>query len=180
MEGRRRNLPSAGQRLYSFWEKKHNWKELSRNTKTGFVPNPPPTHSVNFMDRREKLKGVWWRNNKTRPQTIRHSPTNIMWILNSPPIINDTSGLLTRCCYKNLSIPSRFQPVWASVHPNHISQNQVCKRQMCFLHWALELQIVLFPYWGSWTKTKNQNWNLFLSAPLFYTKNSPKIRYDIC
>ena len=83
MEGRRRNLPSAGQRLYSFWEKKHNWKELSRNTKTGFVPNPPPTHSVNFMDRREKLKGVWWRNNKTRPQTTRRS-TNIYNYVNSP------------------------------------------------------------------------------------------------
>ena len=41
MEGRRRNLPSAGQRLYSFWGKKQNWQELCQNTKTGFVSIHP-------------------------------------------------------------------------------------------------------------------------------------------
>ena len=52
MEGRRRNLPSAGQRLYSFWGKKQNWQELCQNTKTGFVSIHP---RLGKISREEKI-----------------------------------------------------------------------------------------------------------------------------
>ena len=52
MEGRRRNLPSAGQRLYSFSGKKQNWQELCQNTKTGFVSIHP---RLGKISREEKI-----------------------------------------------------------------------------------------------------------------------------
>ena len=58
MEGRRRNLPSAGQRLYSFWGKKQNWQELCQNTKTGFVSIHPRLGKILREEKISKLRAI--------------------------------------------------------------------------------------------------------------------------
>ena len=84
MHGRKEKKSSVrGTETLFILRKEAQLERIESKYKDWLCSQSPPTHSVNFMDRREKLKGVWWRYNKTRPQTTRRS-TNIFNYVNSP------------------------------------------------------------------------------------------------